>query len=78
MPIGVYPRKSADERFDHMVDRSGECHLWTGPLASTGYANFWLDRRYIGAHVYAWMRVHGPLPDGQVMRHKCQIGRAHV
>lgn len=69
MPRGVYERRSPDDRFDSMVDRSGDCHLWVGPLSSTGYANFWYQGRYIGAHVYAWTRVHGPLPDGHVVRH---------
>jgi len=69
MTQGVYERISADERFERSVDRSGECHLWTGSLSSAGYANFWLEGRYIGAHVFAWTRVHGPLQSGQMVRH---------
>lgn len=69
MPSGIYERRSADERFDTVIDRSGDCHLWTGSLASTGYANFWFEGKYIGAHVYAWTRVHGPLRPGEAVRH---------
>jgi hypothetical protein len=68
MPKGIYDRKSANERFDSMIETVDDCYLWTGPLSSTGYANFWFEGRYIGAHVFAWMRVHGPVP-GQVVRH---------
>lgn len=74
MPSGIYERRSADERFDTVIDRSRDCHLWTGALASTGYANFWFEGKYIGAHVYAWIRAHGPLGKGQVVRH----GPCHV
>ena len=69
MPKGIYERQAADLRFETMIDRSGDCHLWIGALASTGYANFWFEGKYIGAHVYAWIRVHGPLGKGQVVRH---------
>lgn len=77
MPKGVYPRgRSAEERFEARVDRSGDCHLWTGALNSDGYANFWFEGRYIGAHVYAYQRAHGPLPGGQVVRHS-HAGNRH-
>jgi len=69
MPKGIYERRLTDERFETVIDRSGECHLWTGALASGGYANFWFEGKYIGAHVYAWTRVHGPLEKGQIVRH---------
>ena len=69
MTSGVYPRLGPDERFDRQVDRSGECHLWLNALNNEGYANFWFEGKYIGAHVYAWIRVNGPLAPGQVVRH---------
>ena len=82
MPKGIYPRLPIDERFDRRVDRSGECHLWTGPLASTGYPNFWVDGRYLGAHVYAWTRSHGKPETGSVVRHRCRnrhcVNPAHL
>lgn len=73
MPKGVYPRKrTTPERFEAQIDRSGECHLWTGALNSDGYANFWIDRHYIGAHVYAWMQAHASPKPGLVIRHSCR------
>jgi hypothetical protein len=73
MPIGVYPRsRTANERFDSMVDRTGECHLWTRAIKPDGYANFWFEGRYIGAQVYAWIRIHGPVAKGIAIRHKCR------
>lgn len=69
MPKGVYSRSSASDRFNRMVEMTDGCHLWKGPLSSSGYANFWFEGRYVGAHVYAWIRVHGPIEPGVVIRH---------
>ena len=72
MPKGVYPRPGADERFEAFVDRTGDCHLWTGAIKPDGYANFWFEGRYLGAQVYAWISAHGPVAKGTVIRHRCR------
>lgn len=70
MPKGVYSRSlTPDERFDQRIVRSGECYVWNGPVASSGYGNFWFEGKYIGAHVYAWIRSHGPMKPGEAVRH---------
>lgn len=72
MPKGVYPRLAASDRFDAWIEHVDDHYLWTGALNGVGYANFWFEGRYIGAHVYAWMRLHGPLAPGEVLRHLCR------
>jgi hypothetical protein len=51
------------------------CHIWHGPLKSgygrlvcqnrTGYAQY--------AHRIAWEVKHGPIPDGLILRHRCNV-----
>ena len=51
------------QRFDALVDRSGEHHLWTGainPERGTGRAK--VKGRQITAHRLAWELAHGSLP----------------
>ena len=53
------------------------CHIWHGPLKSgygrlvcqnrTGYAQY--------AHRIAWEMKHGPIPDGLILRHRCNVRR---
>ena len=53
------------ERFERMVDRSGEHHLWLGakdPQRGTGRVK--LDGKVTTAHRAAWELVNGPLAPG--------------
>lgn len=64
------------ERFEQRVDRSGgpdACHLWTlRPIRRGGYGHFYDDDgRVRRAHIVAWELENGPVPFGQVVRHKC-------
>ena len=53
------------------------CHIWHGPLKAgygrlvcqnrTGYAQY--------AHRIAWEVKHGPIPDGMILRHRCNVRR---
>lgn len=43
-------------------------HPNTGPH---GYASVQRDGKRFLAHRLAWMDAHGPIPDGQVVRHMC-------
>lgn len=63
-------------RFARYVDTSGECHLWTGALTSSGYGKFYADRRTVTAHRWLWEQERGPVPDGQVLDHyRCSTRR---
>lgn len=61
------------ERFWSRVARRGpdECWLWQGGVSSAGYGQFDKHGRKVGAHVVAYEALHGTLPRGRVVRHKC-------
>lgn len=66
------------ERFEAKVDRSGECHVWTGAIVAEGYGSFWCgevnDAGHpinVRAHRWAWEQAHGPIPAGMVVMHRC-------
>lgn len=50
-----------ESRFWSRVDKSGDCWLWTGPLAN-GYGIFSANGSNAGAHRWAWIFSHGPIP----------------
>lgn len=53
------------------VDELFGCHLSTGRLDREGYAFHGSTR----AHIAAWERVHGAVPDGMELEHTCRIRR---
>ncbi len=70
--------RPVDERWLEKVDTSGgpdACHPWTGARVDQGYGTLRRGKdegfRPIGTHVYAWVRVHGPVPAGMHVDHIC-------
>ncbi|AKY03587.1 hypothetical protein SEA_ESPERER_55 [Streptomyces phage Esperer] len=70
------------ERFQAKVGEPDEngCQNWGGSVKS-GHGQFrggpfgeWKGRRPIGAHRFAWTLVNGPIPEGLVIRHRCDNG----
>lgn len=58
-------KTTAAHRFERMVDRSGEHHLWQGALHSArGTGRLKVNGREVTAHRHAWELAHGPLPVG--------------
>ena len=49
------------------------CHLWLGYTAKSGYGYLPVDGAPMQAHRYAWEQEHGPIPDGVMVRHKCDV-----
>ena len=65
-------------RFWTKVDLSGDCWLWKGcVLKSGGYGSFGIRRDgnslQLRAHVIAWELTYGPVPDGLVVCHHCDV-----
>lgn len=62
-----------DERFDArwQLDPDTGCHVWMRGKDSSGYGVFPLSGGgdSVRAHVYAWTRANGPVPEGQVLDH---------
>lgn len=75
-PPGVRA-KPFDERY--IVDPATGCWVWQGDRRPTGYGYYVYRigfgrgsrRRSVGAHRYAWERVHGPIAEGLEVCHKC-------
>lgn len=51
------------------------CALWLGQLENNGYARVRREnsRERIGVHRMAWELVHGPIPDGLHVLHRCDV-----
>ena len=61
------------ERFNSKVIRGSECWGWSGAISKKGYGCFWLDGKWIGAHVASYI-LHNALdiiPKGKQVLHKC-------
>lgn len=66
--------------FDAKVDRSGDCHLWTGAkFGRTGYGEFGIGRKRDGtrrpmqAHRLAVLRSGREIPAGMETDHLCRV-----
>lgn len=53
----------------------GPCWYWRGARHSKrrGYGKFWLWGRSVNAHKAAYMLIIGPVPEGFVVGHTCNI-----
>jgi hypothetical protein len=49
------------------IDR---CWEWLGCI-SLGYGHFSLNKKMIGAHRVSWILIHGDIPEGFDVLHKC-------
>ncbi len=49
------------------------CWLWTGDYHSNGYGQLEKHMRPRRAHRFAYEAFVGPIPDGLVIDHKCQV-----
>ena len=63
--------ETPEDAFRMYVKREGDCHVWTGTRYVSGYGRVKWQGKPIRAHRYAYERDHGPIPDGLVVRHKC-------
>lgn len=58
-------------RFDSKTERVGDCLLFRGDLNHAGYGTFYVGTAGIRAHVFAWVRKHGPVPADREVCHSC-------
>ena len=64
------------DRFWSKVEKTQGCWQWIGPVASHGYGRFTRGRKWEDtAHRIAYAMSHGPIPEGMVVRHKCDNRR---
>ncbi|MEV6102652.1 HNH endonuclease signature motif containing protein [Nocardia sp. NPDC051981] len=61
-----------DERFMSRVDKTKSgCWLWTSTHSANGYGQFHFNGARYPAHVWAYERLVGPVPDGLQLDHLC-------
>ncbi|OGO40039.1 MAG: hypothetical protein A2Z03_11975 [Chloroflexi bacterium RBG_16_56_8] len=70
------------ERFWEKVNKNGptvrpelgRCWLWIASiLVPHGYGQIQVDGKPRRAHVVAWELENGPVPEGKILRHKCDV-----
>lgn len=56
--------------FTARTERRGDCLIWTGSKNDRGYGKLTVHGQLKYAHVYAWERAHGPVPEGMDVDHR--------
>lgn len=68
-----------EERIDRLFATRVEevlpsgCHIWTGDINDRGYGLIRDGKKSVRAHRVAWERENGPIPDGMVVLHRCDV-----
>lgn len=58
-------------RFWSMVDKSGECWIWTGHRFKSGHGCVGVNYKNKKAHRIAWELTNGKIPKGKMILHSC-------
>lgn len=58
-------------RFERRVDRTADCHVWTGSRDRRGYGRIHVGGLPELAHRVAWRLTNGAIPDGLFILHRC-------
>lgn len=59
------------EHFRQRLVPEGECLVWTGRTYRRGYGRVRIDGHERAVHRVAWMMVHGAIPEGLLVCHRC-------
>lgn len=51
----------------------GPCWAWTASKTGNGYGGFYMDGKPRRAHRVAFEIAHGPIPDGLLVCHRCDV-----
>lgn len=70
-----FDRARLAARFWKFVDKTGpHCWLWKGTRSDKGYGRFFIAHGWgVYAHRVAWILTKGPIPDGKLVLHKCDV-----
>jgi hypothetical protein len=49
------------------------CFIWLSDVYGTGYGRIYIKRRAVRTHRMMWELVHGPIPTGMFVCHKCDV-----
>jgi|1185.fasta_scaffold02358_2 hypothetical protein len=72
-PFGSYrPRLTLPERLWSNVEKDANgCWNWQGTRRRKGYGQISAEGRVVSTHRLAYRLAHGEIPDGMVVRHRC-------
>lgn len=62
-----------EPRFWAKVKKTDECWLWTAAKIPAGYGRFGLAGKTVYAHRVAYELLVGPIPEGLVIDHLCNV-----
>jgi hypothetical protein len=66
------PRLTVADRLWAKVQRGEGCWPFTGARNPLGYGKLYVDGKYVPAHRVAFELVHGPIPEGNDLHHRCE------
>ncbi len=76
-PINRGHRKAIPLFENYMPIPESGCWIFMGKIQDTGYGMITKQvnkvKRYIGAHRLSWEMTYGPVPDGMLVCHKCDV-----
>ncbi|MBV8666706.1 MAG: HNH endonuclease [Burkholderiaceae bacterium] len=55
----------------HVKKEPSGCWQWVGAKKPTGYGNFYMNSRYMGAHCASYLLFSGEIQEGKFVCHKC-------
>lgn len=71
--LGVRRTRDVGRRLEAHSVAAGDCRLWLGSKTSDGYGRISVGGRDRLAHVVAFERRLGPVPQGLVLDHTCRV-----
>lgn len=54
------------------VDENG-CYICTSHARNNGYPLIWINKRKVRLHRFVYEQMFGEIPEGHVIRHKCDV-----
>lgn len=60
-----------EARLDRFSEARGDCLVWAGTTDKDGYGKTRNGGHAMGVHRIVFERAHGPIPNGLVVRHRC-------
>jgi hypothetical protein len=81
MAMRVFTRRSGAWSVDRIKENTtplGGCWIWNSyrkapPTAVNGYGNLKVQGTWWLAHRFSWTVANGPIPDGMMVLHKCDV-----
>ena len=69
------PHWTLRQRLEHysVPNSSSGCILWVGNIGKSGYGILNWEQRPRLAHRLAWTEIHGRIPSGMIVCHRCDV-----